>query len=338
MRKVLVTGGLGFIGSHFVRLLLHEKMCDAVSVLDSYTYAANPANLADFEHDPRLSIVRGDICDPASVGEAIGDSVDAIVNFAAETHVDRAIIEPDRFIRTNVLGMQVLLEAARSGVAGRFVHVSTDEVYGEIGTGTASEDAPLAPRSPYAASKAGADLLALAAFTTYGLPVLITRGSNTYGPNQYPEKIIPLFVTNLFQGEPLPLYGDGLHERDWIHVEDHTRGIALVLQNGSPGGVYNIGVSRPRTNLELARTIVSLCGGDFERDVRHVKDRPGHDRRYCVDASRIRALGWSPRYDFDSGLRATVEWYRNNAAWWKPIKSGEFQEYYRRQYAERLSH
>jgi dTDP-glucose 4,6-dehydratase len=333
--RIVVTGGLGFIGSHFVRLMLRERKDTQITILDAYTYAANPANLADVEGD-RCRIVRGDICDADGVREALGSGVDAIVNFAAETHVDRAILDPELFLRTNVLGTHVLLEAVRDGLAKRFVHVSTDEVYGEVLTGMSAEEAPLAPRSPYAASKAAADLLVLSEFTTYELPVLITRGSNTYGPNQYPEKVIPLFVTNLFEGIPLPLYGDGLQQRDWIHVEDHARGIATVLERGELGQIYNIGCGSPRTNLELTRTVVELCGGDFERDVRHVTDRPGHDRRYCVDASRLRALGWAPRHDFESGLRATVDWYRHNPHWWQPIKSGSFKEYYRRQYAERL--
>jgi len=335
MKSILVTGGLGFIGSHFVRSILRDQPDVRVAVLDSYTYAANPKNLADVRSD-RLNIVRGDICNAGDVRAAIGPGVDAIVNFAAETHVDRAILDPEAFLRTNLLGTHALLEAVRDGLTNRFVHVSTDEVYGEIEAGMTPESAPLAPRSPYAASKAGADLLVLAAFTTYGLPVLITRGSNTYGPNQYPEKVIPLFITNLFEGVPLPLYGDGLHQRDWIHVEDHARGVAAVLERGTPGEVYNIGCGSPRTNLELTRSIVELCGGEFERDVRHVKDRPGHDRRYCVDASRIRQLGWEPTHNFEAGLRATVDWYRDNSTWWKPIKSGEFKEYYRVQYAGRL--
>lgn len=336
MKSILVTGGLGFIGSHFVRSILRDRPDACVIVLDSYTYAANSENLRDVRSDPRLKIVRGDICSAPDVRGAIQDGVDAIINFAAETHVDRAILDPERFLHTNLLGTQVLLEAVRSGQAGRFVHVSTDEVYGEVHSGMSPEHAPLVPRSPYAASKAGSDLLVLAAFTTYGLPVTITRGSNTYGPNQYPEKVVPLFITNLLEGAQVPLYGDGLHQRDWIHVEDHASGIATVLELGAPGEVYNIGCGQPRANLELTRMIVDLCGGDFERDVRHVEDRPGHDRRYCVDASRLRALGWSPRHDFQSGLAATVAWYRENAEWWKPIKSGEFKEYYRRQYAGRL--
>jgi dTDP-glucose 4,6-dehydratase len=336
MKSILVTGGLGFIGSHFVRSILRDLPDTRIVVLDSYTYAANPENLRDVRSDSRLKIVRGDICNADDVRTSIGPGVDAIVNFAAETHVDRAILDPEAFLRTNLLGTHTLLEAVRDGLANRFVHVSTDEVYGEIPSGMTPESATLAPRSPYAASKAGADLLVLAAFTTYGLPVLITRGSNTYGANQYPEKVIPLFITNLLEGVPLPLYGDGLHQRDWIHVEDHASGVAMVLERGTPGEVYNVGCGSPRTNLELTRMLVDLCGGDFERDVRHVKDRPGHDRRYCVDASRIRQLGWSPQHDFEAGLRATVEWYRDNPTWWKPIKSGEFKEYYRLQYAGRL--
>jgi dTDP-glucose 4,6-dehydratase len=333
---IVVTGGLGFIGSHFVRLMLREDKVTQVTVLDAYTYAANPANLSDFDGDDRCRIVRGDICDADGVRVVLGSGVDAIVNFAAETHVDRAILSPDRFLKTNVLGTHALLEAVRDGLVSRFIHVSTDEVYGEVLTGKSAEDAPLMPRSPYAASKAAADLLVLSEFTTYGLPVLITRGSNTYGPNQYPEKVVPLFITNLLEGTPLPLYGDGLQQRDWIHVEDHARGIATVLEHGELGRIYNIGCESAKTNLELTRALVELCSGDFERDVRHVTDRPGHDRRYCVDASRLRELGWAPRHDFESGLRATVEWYRDNPEWWQPIKSGSFKDYYRLQYSERL--
>jgi dTDP-glucose 4,6-dehydratase len=334
-RRWLVTGGLGFIGSAFVRWALRERADLAVTVLDAMTYAANPANVAAVAHDPRYSFVRGDIADAERVDEAIGEGVDAIVNFAAETHVDRSILEPEAFIRTDVMGTHVLLEAVRRHGIGRFLQVSTDEVYGHVEDGDSCETDPIRPRSPYAASKAGGDLQVLAYHTTYGTPVLITRGSNTYGPYQYPEKLIPLFVTNLLEGEQVPVYGDGLQVRDWLYVDDHARGIAHVLEHGAPGEIYNLGGGNGRTNIEITRELIRLTGRSYERSVRHVTDRPGHDRRYALDCSKARALGWSPRTEFANGLAETVAWYRENEAWWRPIKSGEFRDYYRRQYALR---
>ncbi|MBV8371289.1 MAG: dTDP-glucose 4,6-dehydratase [Candidatus Eremiobacteraeota bacterium] len=334
-RRWLVTGGLGFIGSAFVRWALRERSDLALTVLDAMTYAGNPANVAEVAHDPRYSFVKGDIADAARVDEAIGAGVDAIVNFAAETHVDRSILDPEAFIRTDVMGTHVLLEAVRRHGIARFLQVSTDEVYGDVEHGASRETDSLRPRSPYAASKAGGDLQVLAYRVTYGTPALITRGSNTYGPHQYPEKLIPLFVTNLLEGEQVPVYGDGLQVRDWLHVDDHARGIAHVLEHGVPGEVYNLGGGNGRTNVEITRELVRLTGRDYERSVRHVADRPGHDRRYALDCSKARALGWSPRIPFAKGLAETVAWYREHEAWWRPIKSGEFADYYRRQYAHR---
>ena len=331
----LVTGGLGFIGSHFIRLALRTRPEVAIVNLDAMTYAANTANVADLADDPRYRFVRGNICDADAIDEAVGQGVDAIVNFAAESHVDRSILDPGEFLRTDIIGTHVLLEAVRRRGIKRFLQVSTDEVYGHVSTGSSSEDALLAPRSPYAASKAGADLQVLAYAATYGTPVLITRGSNTYGPYQYPEKLIPLFVTNLLDDRSVPVYGDGLQMRDWLHAEDHAAGILLVLERGELGTVYNLGGSNPRTNLEITRLLVKLCGRSLSTHVEHVADRPGHDRRYALDASRAHSLGWQSRHEFDASLEATVAWYRANEGWWRPIKSGSFVDYYRRQYHER---
>jgi dTDP-glucose 4,6-dehydratase len=325
--RVLVTGGCGFIGSHFVKRLVAQG--DEVVVLDKLTYSGNLANLDGVEHE----FVQGDIADAVAVAGA-GEGCDAAVNFAAETHVDRSILEARDFVRTDVLGTHVLLEWARNAGV-RLVHVSTDEVYGDVAEGASTEDDPLAPSSPYAASKAGGDLLVLAYVRTHGVDALITRGSNTYGANQYPEKLIPLMVTNALEGEPLPVYGDGRQRRDWLHVDDHCAAIDLVLRKGRAGDVYNIGADEERENLEIVRRVVELTDADPGL-VRHVDDRPGHDRRYALDCSRIRALGWRPERGFDAGLTETVEWYRANRAWWVPIKSGAYREYYTRQYAERL--
>ncbi|HEY0394286.1 MAG TPA: dTDP-glucose 4,6-dehydratase [Candidatus Elarobacter sp.] len=334
-QRWIVTGGLGFIGSAFVRLVLRERSDVSITVLDAMTYAANPANVAEVAHDPRYSFVKGDIADAERVDAAIGEGADAIVNFAAETHVDRSILDPEAFIRTDVMGTHVLLEAVRRHRIPRFLQVSTDEVYGDVEHGASAEADPMRPRSPYAASKAGGDLLVQAYFTTYSAPVLITRGSNTYGPYQYPEKLIPLFITNLLEGEQVPVYGDGLQVRDWLHADDHARGIAHVLEHGAPGEVYNLAGDNSRTNLEITRELIRLAGREYEEAVRHVTDRPGHDRRYALDASKARALGWAPRVPFANGLSETVAWYREREDWWRPIKSGEFADYYRRQYAHR---
>jgi dTDP-glucose 4,6-dehydratase len=326
--RVLVTGGAGFIGSHFVKRLVRGG--DEVVVLDKLTYSGNPANLEDVEHE----FVQGDITDREAVVRA-GAGCEALVNFAAETHVDRSILAAGDFVRTDVVGTHVLLEWVReAGV--RFVQVSTDEVYGDVEPGRSSrEDDPLRPSSPYAASKAGGDLLVLAYVRTYGVNASITRGSNTYGPHQYPEKLIPLFVTNALDGEPLPVYGDGRQTRDWLHAEDHCAAIDLVLREGQPGEAYNVGGGEEVENLEVTRRILELTGRD-ESLVRHVADRPGHDRRYSLDSSKVRSLGWSPRRTLADGLAETVAWHRERRDWWEPLKSGEYRAYYERQYAERL--
>jgi len=333
--RLLVTGGLGFIGSAFVRLSLADRPDLAITVLDAMTYAGNPANLAAVAGDSRYRFVKGDICDRQAVDEAIGDGVDAIVNFAAETHVDRSILEPEAFLRTDILGTHVLLEAVRRHQIARYLQVSTDEVYGHVAKGSSVEGDTLAPRSPYAASKAGGDLQVLAYYTTYGTPVLVTRGSNTYGPYQYPEKLIPLFVTNLLDDQTVPVYGDGLQIRDWLHVDDHARGIRHVLERGELGEVYNIGGGNGRTNKAITTELLTQTGRKWETHVKHVEDRAGHDRRYSLDCTKAAALGWTPQVDFAAGLAATVSWYRENTSWWRPLKSGEFKAYYERQYANR---
>jgi len=327
--RILVTGGAGFIGSHCAKRLAAAG--DEIVVLDKLTYSGNRANLDGAE----VEFVQGDIADREAVAAAAA-GCEAILNFAAETHVDRSIFGAAEFIETDVLGTYVLLNHAREhGI--RFVQVSTDEVYGEVPEGASSkEDDPLRPSSPYAASKAGGDLQVLAAVRTYGVNASITRGSNTYGPNQYPEKIIPLFVTNALDGESLPVYGDGRQTRDWLHVDDHCSGIELILRAGGPGEVYNIGGGEEVENRDLTAQILELTGAD-ESLIRHVEDRPGHDRRYSLDTSKLRSLGWEPQHRLEDGLPETVAWYRDNRDWWEPIKSGEYLAYYRRQYAARLS-
>src|SRR3989442_1573077 len=333
--RVLVTGGAGFIGSHFVRLLLQRQETRVVN-LDALRYSGNPDNLRDVASHRRYTFVHGDICDADLVGRVVREHrVDAIVNFAAETHVDRSIVEPGGFVRTDVVGTAVLLEEARAAGIKRYLQVSTDEVYGNVQTARASESDPLPPRSPYPASKAAGDLLVLSYYTTYHMPVLVTRGSNTFGPNQYPEKFIPLFVTNALEDQPLPLYGDGLQQRDWLYVEDHCEGIALVLKKGEPGQVYNLGTGHERPNKEMAEAILKLLGKPLSL-IRHVTDRPGHDRRYALNCDKIRQLGWASQHPLDAALKTTVDWYRENTSWWKKIKSGEFRAYYERVYGTRL--
>lgn len=330
--RLLVTGGAGFIGSHYVRHVLHHHPQDTVAVLDKLTYAGNLENLADVADDTRFTFTRGDIADPEAVA-AVMDGVDAIVNFAAETHVDRSLMDPASFIETDVRGVYTLLEAARAREGVRFLQVSTDEVYGSISEGSFTESDALNPSSPYSASKAGGEMMVTAYRTTYGLDTVITRGSNTYGPHQYPEKLIPLFTTNALDGEPLPLYGDGSQVRDWIHVSDHVRAVDLLLREGAPGGVYNVGGGNERTNRWITHQILALTGRDAGL-IRHVADRPGHDVRYSVETSRLRALGWAPQVDLADGLRETVEWYRARRDWWEPIKSGEYRAYYAAQYRQ----
>ena len=331
--KLLVTGGSGFIGSNFIRHVLTTHPDDKVVNLDKLTYAGNPANLADLERHPRYAFVQGDICDGKLVRDT-GRGVDAVVNFAAESHVDRSLMEPDAFLRTDVFGVFTLLEAVRELKIQRFLHISTDEVYGSVERGSSRESDPVRPSNPYSASKAGGDLLALAYWHTHRVPVLITRSSNNFGPYQYPEKVVPLFVTNALDDKPLPLYGDGRNVRDWLYVQDNCAGIDLVLRKGADGEVYNIGGGHEVENIVLTRQILQLTGKP-ETLIQPVKDRPGHDRRYSVDSKKVRQLGWTPRHRFGDALRATVEWYREREAWWRPLKSGEFRAYYERQYGHR---
>ena len=326
--RVLVTGGAGFIGSHFARRLAAAG--EDVVVLDKLTYAGNRANLAGVD----VPFFEGDITDPEAVAEAAA-GCDAVVNFAAESHVDRLILGPAEFILTDVLGAQVLLDHARAAGV-RLLQVSTDEVYGDLeGGGSSLESDPLRPSSPYSASKAGGDMQVLAYVRTYDVDALITRGANTYGPRQYPEKFLPLFITNAFERQQLPVYGDGKQRREWLHVEDHCAAIELALRAGQAGEVYNVG-GQERENMEVVRRILDYTGASPDL-VRHVTDRPGHDRRYSVDSSKLRKLGWTPRHSFDTtGLTETVEWYREHRDWWEPIKSGAYRKYYDEQYAERL--
>jgi dTDP-glucose 4,6-dehydratase len=320
--RILVTGGAGFIGSHFVRTLLegvHPGLEDVrVTVVDVLTYAGNLANLDPVADHARFTFVRGDIAD-AQVLSAVLPGIDIVVNFAAETHVDRSICDSTEFLRTNVVGVQRLLDASRAAGITTFLQVSTDEVYGSIPHGSWPETDPLLPNSPYAAAKAGADLLCRAYHRTHGMDVRITRCSNNYGPYQHPEKVIPLFVTNLLDGQPVPLYGDGRNIRDWLHVSDHCAGIRLVLDKGAPGEIYNIGGGTELSNLELTRRLLDICGADWSM-VRHVADRPGHDRRYALDTAKIQELGFAPTVDFETGLADMVRWYRGHESWWRPLK------------------
>jgi dTDP-glucose 4,6-dehydratase len=337
MQNILVTGGAGFIGSNFVRYMLREHPDYRLVVYDKLTYAGNVSSLLDVHDDPRYRFARGDIADKHNLADAIRDNqIDTIVNFAAESHVDRSILEPDAFIHTDVVGTYVLLEAARQFGLERLHQVSTDEVYGSIATGAFKEGDPLEPNSPYSASKAGGELMVRAYHETYGLNTVVTRGSNTFGPYQYPEKVAPLFITNALDDEPLPLYGDGRQVRDWLYVLDHCAGIDRVLHRGQAGQVYNLGGGNERHNIDVTRRILQLLGKP-ESLIRPVADRPGHDRRYALDCSKIHALGWRPARDFETALAETVDWYRQNEWWWRPIKNGDFKAYYAQQYGERLA-
>jgi len=347
--RLLVTGGAGFIGSCFVRDVLARKDGTLVTVIDKLTYAGNRANLAPVEADPeqaaRLRFVEGDISDPTVVGPLVRD-VEAVINFAAESHVDRSILDPEAFLRTDVLGVHVLLEACRSeqernargerAAAPRFLQVSTDEVYGSVETGESHENDRLEPRSPYSSAKAGGELLARSYFVTYGLDVVITRGSNTYGPYHHPEKLIPLFVTNAIDDKQLPLYGDGLQRRDWLYVSDHAGAIGHVLEQGVSGETYNVAGNNERTNRDVVTTLLHQLDKPWTL-VRRVEDRPGHDRRYAMDSSKLASLGWTNKMPFETGLAATVDWYLQNQDWWRSIKAGEWQDYYERQYGARLA-
>ncbi|MCH7836078.1 MAG: dTDP-glucose 4,6-dehydratase [Chloroflexi bacterium] len=335
--RVLVTGGCGFIGSNFILHLLERYPECRVVNLDKLTYASNPANLRDIERDSRYRFVRGDICDAGLVDPLVAEA-DVVFNFAAETHVDRSLMEAGSFILTDVLGTHVLLDAARRHPnVRRFVQVSTDEVYGEMPPGTYAREAdPLHPRSPYAASKAGGDAQCTAFFETYGLPVIITRAANNIGPRQHVEKVVPLFVTSALRDEPLPLYGDGRQVRDWLYVEDHCRALDLIAREGEPGEVYNIGADNHQENIRVAEAILQLLEKPLSL-IRFVEDRKGHDRRYAVESSKLRALGWAPELDFTAALERTVQWYQESRWWWEPIYAGPFREYYRQQYTERLA-
>ncbi len=334
--RYLVTGGAGFIGSNFIRILLREDAGACVTNLDKLTYAGNLDNVRDVESDPRYRFVRGDIADFKTVEKCFRRGVDAVVHFAAETHVDRSILDAGSFIDTDVKGTFYLLENARRFGVKKFVQISTDEVYGSVARGTCREDAPLEPRNPYSASKAGADRLAYSFWATYGLPVVVTRCCNNYGPYQHPEKLIPLFITNAMENKPLPLYGDGRNVRDWIHVDDHCGAILFLLKKGVDGEVYNISGGASMENIEITRRLLKILGKPAGL-IRRVQDRPGHDRRYSIHAGKLRTLGFRPKVRFEEGLKKTVEWYRENPAWWRKIKSGAFREYYQKQYGRRLA-
>ena len=331
--KLVVTGGAGFIGSNFIRHVLAAHADDSIVNLDKLTYAGNLKNLADVTDSPRYRFVHGDVCDAKMVRDVLRGA-DAVVNFAAESHVDRSLVEPDAFLRTDVFGVFTLLEAVRELSIPRLVHISTDEVYGSLATGSARESDPLRPSNPYSASKAGGDLLALTYWQTHRVPVVVTRSSNNFGPFQYPEKVIPLFITNALDDQPLPLYGDGRNVRDWLYVVDNCTALDLVLRKGKDGEVYNIGGGHEVENIVLTRDILRLTGKP-ETLIRPVKDRPGHDRRYSVDSKKVRQLGWTPKHPFGKALETTVAWFREHEAWWRPLKSGELKAWYRQQYENR---
>lgn len=333
-QKILVTGGCGFIGSNFVRHLLTTRDDLSLINLDKLTYAGNPENLADLQEHPNYRFIHGDICDGKQVEAVLSEGIDAVVNFAAESHVDRSLYDPAVFIRTNVGGTQVLLEQAVKHKVRRFVQISTDEVYGDLEPqALATESFPLRPSNPYAASKAGADLLAFSFHRTFGLDVVITRCGNNYGPYQFPEKLIPLFITNALEDKPLPLYGDGLNVRDWIYVTDHCRGIELVMERGRSGKVYNISARTQKNNRDITSAILKALDKP-ENLIQPVKDRPGHDRRYANDPGKIeRELKFKPRFPFEKALAATIQWYRDNRTWWERVKSGEYQKFYEKHYS-----
>lgn len=330
--KLLVTGGAGFIGSNFIRHILNKYPEYHITNFDKLTYAGNLDNLKDIDGRPNYKFLKGDICDPKAVSEAV-QGMEAIVNFAAETHVDRSILEPGSFIQTDVYGTYVLLEAVKAHGIQRYIQISTDEVYGSIGQGSFTEASPLMPSSPYSASKAGSDMLVHSYWKTFHLPVIITRSSNNYGPYQYPEKLIPLFITNALEDRPLPLYGDGLNVRDWIYVVDNCAAIDLVLHRGQEGEIYNIGGGNERTNIEITEIILRELGKPKEL-IRRIKDRPGHDRRYSIDSSRLVSLGFVPQYGFEEAMQNSVRWYRENEWWWKKVKSEDFKRFYKKAYGE----
>lgn len=336
--KILVTGGAGFIGSNFVKYMLKKHPDYKIVNLDLLTYAGNLENLKEEESNPNYKFVKGDIANRDFIIDLFEkEKFDAVINFAAESHVDRSILNPDIFVRTNVLGTQVLLDAAKHTKVEKYIQVSTDEVYGSLGeTGLFTEETPLAPNSPYSASKAGADLLVRSYHKTYGMHTMITRCSNNYGPYQFPEKLIPLMIINALHDKDLPVYGDGLNIRDWLYVDDHSSAIDLVLHKGKSGEVYNIGGNNEKTNIEIVKTILKELGKP-ESLIKFVKDRPGHDRRYGIDATKIRnELGWKPETNFETGIKKTIKWYLDNQEWWENVISGEYLEYYKKQYRDRL--
>ncbi|MCX5726501.1 MAG: dTDP-glucose 4,6-dehydratase [Candidatus Saganbacteria bacterium] len=334
--KLLITGGAGFIGSNFIRHILAKYPDYEVINLDKITYAGNLENLKDIEGKPNYKFVKGDICDEKEADKVLSSGIDTVVNFAAETHVDRSILGAEGFIRTDIFGTYILLEASKRHKVSRYIQISTDEVYGSIERGSFSEKSPLAPNSPYASSKAGGDLLVRSYNKTYNLPAVIVRSTNNYGPYQYPEKFLPLFITNALEGKKLPLYGDGKNVRDWLHVLDNCEAIDLVMHKGVPGDIYNVGGGNERENLEVAKMIVHELGKS-EGAIEFVKDRPGHDRRYSIDPSKLKALGWAPKRNFEKGLIDTIIWYKNNRNWWLAVKEKqkEFKEFYTKWYADR---
>jgi len=330
--KILVTGGAGFIGSNFIHYILKKYPNDRIINLDKLTYCGNLENLKDVENNPRYKFIRGDICDSAAVNNLVArEKPEAIINFAAQTHVDRSILDPFEFVKTNVLGVHVLLEAARKYNIKKYVQISTDEVYGSVKKGKSKETDNLDPSSPYSAAKTSADLLTLSYFKSFGLPVLITRSSNNYGFYQYPEKLIPLFITNLLENKKVPVYGAGKNVRDWLYVLDNCSGIDLVLRKGKIGEIYNIGGDCEKENIEITKIILRALG-KTEQSIEYVKDRPAHDLRYALDSSKIKKLGWRPKYKFEKAIQETIKWYEENQDWWKRIKGGEYLEYYKRQY------
>jgi len=331
--KILVTGGAGFMGSAFIKYILAKYPDWQIVNLDKLTYAGNLENLAEVENNKNYYFLKGDIAKREDVEKAIGEGVDKIINYAAETHVDRSILEPDAFVKTDILGTYTLLEAVKKYNVAQYIQISTDEVFGSIDSGKFNEESPFQPNSPYSASKAGADLLCRAYFKTFNLPVIITHSCNFLGSNQYPEKLIPLLITNLLEGKNIPIYGDGSQTREWIFTEDHCRAIEKIMERGEPGEVYNIGTGEEKKNLETAKFILQELGFGEDK-IEFVKDRPGHDQRYAIDSGKLRKLGWQPEISFDEALRRTIKWYQENKVWWQRLKSGEYLEYYKKQYGK----
>jgi len=331
--RILITGGAGFMGSNFIKYILKKHPDWQVVNLDKLTYAGNLDNLREIENNENYTFVKGDIARAEDVAKAIGEGVDKIINYAAETHVDRSILEPDAFVKTDILGTYTLLEAVRKYNVAQYIQISTDEDFGSIKQGSFDEQSPFRPNSPYAASKAGADHLCRAYFKTYNLPIIVTHSCNFYGPNQYPEKIIPLFITNLLESKKVPVYGQGQQVREWIFTEDHCRAVEFIMEKGEPGEIYNIGTGHEKQNIETTQFVLQELGFG-ESMIEFVKDRPGHDWRYAINSQKLRGLGWQPQVGWEDGLRRTIKWYRENGDWWQKIKSGEYLEYYKKQYGK----